>query len=73
MGFVNLKPHVEPLPDETVMPDSARVWGDYMYVADGRPYRSDWHDVTIAELKRREGFSEVRRFDFAARRRAGVQ
>ena len=73
MGFVKLRPEVGPLKEETVMADDSRVYGDYMYVADGKPYRSDWHDVSVGELKRREGFKEVRRFDFGARQRAGVQ
>ncbi len=55
------------------MPDENTVYGDYMYVADGKPYRSDWHGITVADLKRYEGFNEVRRFSFDARRRAGVR
>jgi hypothetical protein len=48
-------------PDETILPDDYPIYGNYMYLADGRVYRSDWHDVTAGELKRREGFKEVRR------------
>jgi hypothetical protein len=50
----------EPFSDERVLPDDYPVYGDYYYLADGKVYRSDWHDVTVAELKKREGFKEVR-------------
>ena len=46
--------------DERILEDDYPIYGDYLYLADGRVYRSDWHDVTVAELKRREGFKEVR-------------
>lgn len=48
-------------PDETVLPDDYPIYGDYVYLADGKVYRSDYHDITAAELKRREGFKELRR------------
>lgn len=48
-------------PDERVLEDDYPVYGDYYYLADGRIYRSDWHDVTVAELKKRMGFKEIRR------------
>lgn len=51
----------EAFPDETVLPDDYPIYGDYYYLADGKPYRSDWHDITASELKRREGFKELRR------------
>jgi hypothetical protein len=54
----------EPFQNETVLPDDYPVYGDYLYLADGKVYRSNWHDVTVAELKRREGFKEVRRCDW---------
>lgn len=47
--------------DEKVLPDDYPIYGDYIYLADGKVYRSDWHGVTVAELKRREKFQEVRR------------
>jgi hypothetical protein len=72
MGFVNLKPEMPPLPEETIMRDDSRVYGDYMYVVDGKPYRSDWHDISVRQLKNRENFKEVRRFDFGARKKAGT-
>lgn len=51
-------------PSETVLPDDYPIYGDYFYLADGKVYRSDWHDVSVAELKKREKFSEVRRCDW---------
>ena len=60
----------EKFPNEPVLPDDYPVFGDYLYVADGKPYRSDWHGITVRELKRHEGFSEVRRCNIEARRRA---
>lgn len=55
-------------PDETVLPDDYPIYGDYLYVADGKLYRSDWHGITVRDLKRREGFEEVRRCNIEARR-----
>ena len=55
--------------DEPVLPDDYLVYGDYIYVADGKPYRSDWHGITVGELKRREKFKEVRRCDLMGRQR----
>jgi len=48
------------MPDERVLPDDYPVYGGYMYLADGKVYHSDWHGVTVAELKRRENFKEIR-------------
>ncbi len=51
-------------PGERALPDDYPVYGDYFYLADGRVYRSDWHDVTVGWLKRKEGFQEVRNCDW---------
>lgn len=48
------------LPDERVLPDDYPIFGDYFYLADGKVYRSDYHQITVADLKRREKFTEVR-------------
>ena len=48
-------------PDERILEDDYPIYGDYIYLADGQVYRSDFHDVTVAELKRRAGFKEIRR------------
>jgi len=57
-------------PDERVLEDDYPVYGDYLYVADGRVYRSDWHGITVGQLKRREKFKEVRRCNISARKAA---
>jgi hypothetical protein len=54
----------EPMPNETVLPDDYPIYGDYLYLADGKVYRSDWHGITVADLKKIEKFSEVRRCDW---------
>lgn len=57
-------------PNEPILEDDYPIYGDYLYVTDGKLYRSDWHDITVGELKRREGFKEVRRCNIHARREA---
>lgn len=52
------------LDSEKVLPDDYRIYGDYFYLADGKVYRIHWHDITVAELKRRKRFQEVRRCDW---------
>ena len=47
-------------PNERILEDDYPVYGDYLYLADGRVYRSDWHGITVAELKCRQGFKEIR-------------
>lgn len=54
----------KPLLGEHVLPDDYPIYGDYFYLADGKVYRSDWHDITVRELKIREKFKEVRRCDW---------
>jgi hypothetical protein len=53
--------------NEEVLPDDYPVYGDYLYVCDGKVYRCDWHGITVRQLKAREGFKEVRRCDLAGR------
>lgn len=53
--------------NEPILPDDYPIYGDYLYVADGKVYRSDWHDITVRELKVKEGFKEVRRCDMVGR------
>lgn len=52
--------------NEPILPDDYPIYGDYLYVVDGQLYRSDWNGITVAELKRYESFSEVRRCDLMA-------
>jgi hypothetical protein len=53
--------------NEPILPDDYPVYADYLYVADGKVVRSDWHEVTVARLKRELGAEEIRRCDMAAR------
>ena len=46
--------------DEVELPNDYPVYGDYFYIADRKLYRSDHHDITVGELKRRERIREVR-------------
>ena len=55
------------LPEETIMPDDAIVGCGYVYICDNVLRRSEWFDITIAELKRKEGYKEVRRCKLFAR------
>lgn len=50
--------------NERILPDDYPIYGDYFYLTDGKVYRSNWHDITVAELKKREGFKEVRSCDW---------
>lgn len=54
--------------DEPVLPDDYIVWGDYLYVADGKLYRCDWHGISVRQLKVREKFKEVCRCDITGRK-----
>lgn len=55
---------------EDILPDDYPIYGDYLYVADGKVIRSDWHGITARELCARLGASELRRCNIAARRAA---
>lgn len=57
----------ELFPDETVLEDDYPIYADYLYVADGKVIRSDWHGVTARELRIRLGAKELRRCNIAAR------
>jgi hypothetical protein len=59
-------------PNEDILPDDYPVYGNYLYVADGKVYMSDWHDIRVRQLKAFEGFQEVRRCNIEARRAALV-
>lgn len=53
--------------NEPILPDDYPIYADYLYVADGKVVRSDWHNVTAREFKAREGITELRRCDMAGR------
>jgi hypothetical protein len=60
--------------NEPILPDDYKIYGDYLYVVDGKIYRSDWHDITVRQLKFRlrqeTGVlpQEIRRCDIVGRR-----
>lgn len=62
-----MKPMSEEL-NEPVLPDDYPVYVDYWYVFDGKPARSNYHDITVAKLKRYSGAREIRRCDVVARK-----
>ena len=64
------QPNSEQFPNEEILPDDYPVYGNYLYVADGKVIMSDWHDVTVGFMKRQEGFQEVRRCNIYARKAA---
>ena len=53
--------------NEPILPDDYPVYGNYLYVADGKVVRSDWHEVTARFFKAKEGVKELRRCDMAGR------
>jgi hypothetical protein len=55
--------------DEPLLPDDYPIYADYLYIVDGKLYVSDWHDVTVQELKMLLGAKEIRRCDAAGRYR----
>ena len=59
--------------NEEILPDDYPIYGDYLYVADGKVIRSDWHGVTVAKLKRELGAKEIRRCDIYGRKAMAAQ
>lgn len=57
-------------PDEDLLPDDYPIYGNYLYVADGKVIMSDWHGITAAQFKRNEGIRELRRCNIKARQAA---
>ena len=56
--------------DEPLLEDDYPIYGDYLYVADGKVIRSDWHGVTARQLRGYLGATELRRCDIEGRRAA---
>ena len=54
-------------PKERVLPDDYPVYGDYLYVADGKVIASDWHGITVRQLKRHLDAKEIKNCDMRAR------
>lgn len=57
-------------PNEDVLPDDYPIYGDYIYVVDGRLYRSDWHGISAKRLKQHLKATEIRRCNICARQAA---
>jgi hypothetical protein len=60
--------HTPVFDNEDELPDDYPIYGDYLYIVDGEPYRSDFHDITARELRLRLKASKVCRCNMAARR-----
>jgi hypothetical protein len=57
-------------PNEEILEDDYPIYGDYLYVVDGKTYRSDYHGITARELRSRLKATEIRRCNISARRQA---
>lgn len=57
-------------PNEEILEDDYPIYADYLYVVDGKPYRSDYHGISARELRLRLKATEVRRCNISARRAA---
>ena len=55
--------------NEPILEDDYPIYADHIYVVDEKLYRSDWHGITVRQLKGKEGFKEVRRCDIYGRRK----
>jgi hypothetical protein len=53
--------------NEPILADDYTVYADRTYVADGEVITSDWHVITVRELKMRIGAKEIRRCDLVGR------
>lgn len=57
----------EPELKEYVLSDDYPVYGDYLYVADGKVIRSDWHGITVGVFKKKLRAKEIRNCDIIGR------
>lgn len=55
--------------NEPELPDDYPIYGNYLYVADGKVIRSDWHGITAGQLKQREKITKLCRCDIIGRRK----
>lgn len=56
---------------ETIMPDDAVAYPDYVYIVDGKFSRyNGWEPTPIGLWKEREGIAEIRRCELFARKDA---
>lgn len=54
--------------NENELPDDYPIYGDYIYVVDGKPYSSDYHGITARELRIRLKAASVCRCNLSARK-----
>lgn len=54
--------------DEPILDDDYPIYAGYLYVADGKVIRSDWHGITARQLRGHLGASELRRCDIMGRK-----
>jgi hypothetical protein len=54
---------------EPILPDDYTIYADYLYVADGKVVRSDFHGISARRFKAAIGVTELRRCDIAGRSR----
>jgi hypothetical protein len=55
--------------NERVLEDDYPIFGDYLYVVDNDVYRSDWHGITVAELKKKLNATTIMNCDIFGRRK----
>jgi hypothetical protein len=55
--------------NEPILPDDYKMYGNYLYVVDGKVTKSDLHDVSVRIYKIRMNAKEVRRCDIFGRKR----
>lgn len=54
--------------NEPILEDDYPIYADYLYVADGKVVRSDWHGITARRFKHYLGATELRRCDIYGRK-----
>jgi hypothetical protein len=59
------------VPNEDELPDDYPIYADYLYVADGKVVKSDWHGISAKEFKLRNNYKELRRCNIVYRRSHG--
>ncbi len=55
--------------NEPILDDDYPIYADYLYVADGKVIRSDWHEVTAKLFKIKMNIKELRRCDIMGRKK----
>lgn len=66
-----MNPGSDTFPDEDILPDDYPIYGGYLYVADGKLFESPFFSqMTVARVKAKEGFKEIRRCNIPARQAA---